>query len=255
MRNFGLVSVIMPAYNSERFIKQAINSVQNQTYQNFEIIVVDDCSTDNTNELVKDLCKEDKRIILLKNNKNEGAAISRNKAIEAAKGKYIAFLDSDDLWLPSKLEKQLTFMETNGYYFTNTSYSKTDENNNDLNTVVESVTGDYNKLLKYCPGNSTVIYNSEKLGKYLIENIRKRNDYVMWLKIVKDANTYGLNEVLGKHRLVKGSISSNKILLLKYQWIVYRKIEKLSIIESFYLCCFCITKKLTQLINMKLNNK
>ena len=123
-----LVSIIMPSYNTGKFIKETINSVISQTYSNWELIIVDDCSTDNTDEILKNI--NDDRIIYLKNEKNSGAAVSRNKALREAKGRWMAFLDSDDLWVPQKLEKQIKFMKGNGYYFTYTNYSEIDENGN-----------------------------------------------------------------------------------------------------------------------------
>lgn len=237
-----LVSIIMPAYNCENFISHAIDSVISQTYKNWELIVVDDCSIDRTAEIVKEYIKKDCRIQYYKLDKNSGAAMARNKAIELAKGKYIAFLDSDDIWFPEKLRKQISFMEKNNYGFTCTSYTKIDEQGNYLNrTIIAKPKMDYNGILKTCPGNSTVIYNAQKLGKFNIPNIKKSNDYVLWLQIIKKENyLYGITEPLGSHRIRNGSISSNKVSLVMYHWKIYRRIEKLSIFKSCYLTLYWI---------------
>lgn len=241
-KDYGLVSIIMPAYNCEKLIGTTIESVINQSYKNWELIVVDDCSSDNTYGIVKRYMKKDRRIKLYKLDKNSGPAMARNKAIEKAKGKYLAFLDSDDIWFPDKLRKQLHFMEENNYLFSCTSYTKIDENGNELNQIVYAKKkSDYNGVLKTCPGNSTVIYNAEQLGKFKIPNIKKRNDYVLWLKVIKKARyLYGLDEPLSSHRVRKGSVSSKKISLIKYHWIVYRKYEGLSLLKSSYLVLYWV---------------
>ena len=217
-----------------------------QTYKNWELIIVDDCSTDNTLSMVEYYCNKDKRIKRYALTVNCGAAVARNKAIKLAKGKYLAFLDSDDLWKSEKLEKQLLFMEKNKYYFTCTAYGKIDEHSNILDKVVKCCEKyNYELLLRNCFGNSTVIYDAEKLGKIYGENIRKRNDFVMWLKAIKVAHVaYGFNEILGYHRIRKGSISHNKGNLIKYQWYVYRHIENLSFGKCFFLICYKVLQSL-----------
>lgn len=232
-----LVSIIMPTYNCGKYIGIAIDSVIAQTYQNWELIIVDDCSTDNSVEVIESYRLKDKRIKFYRLNVNSGAAAARNKAISEARGKYMAFLDSDDIWTHDKLTKQINYMKANNYNFTCTSYRKIDENGDYLNKIIRAKPKlNYNGVLKYCPGNSTVIYNVESLGKFKALNIKKRNDYVLWLQIMKkEKYLYGLNETLGYHRVRAGSISSNKISLLYYHWKIYRKIEKLSIGKSILL--------------------
>ena len=239
----GKVSIIMPAYNCKKFIKEAIESVQKQSYTDWELLIVNDCSNDGIVDIIKTMMKKDDRIKLFHNPKHSGAAASRNRAIKNAAGKYLAFLDSDDVWVPDKLDKQIQFMEKNNYYFTCTSYDKIDENGNNLGIIIPAISVDYEGLLRRCPGNSTVIYNCEKLGKFSVPLIKKRNDYLMWMQVIKKAQTInGLDEVLSSHRIVPNSISSKKTTLLKYHWIVYRKYEKLSVIKSGYLCLFWIAK-------------
>lgn len=241
-KNEDLVSIIMPAYNCSKFIGTTLDSVRNQTYQNWEVIIIDDCSTDNTAEVVKEYIRKDSRIKYYRLQQNSGAAVARNKAIDLANGKYMAFLDSDDIWFPEKLTKQINFMKKNNYGFTCTSYIKIDEEGKYLNrTIMAKPIRDYDGVLKTCPGNSTVIYNAEKLGKFKIPNIKKRNDYVMWLQVIKkEKYLYGISEPLGSHRIRTGAISSNKISLVKYHWKVYREIEKLSLSKSIYLIMYWV---------------
>ena len=192
-----LVSIIMPSYNTAKYISESIESVLKQTYANWELIIVDDCSTDETDDVVKSYLS-DARIHYLKNEKNSGAAVSRNYALREAKGKWIAFLDSDDLWHPEKLEKQIEFMVNGSYHFSYTNYEEIDEQSNLLRV---SVTGP-KKITKqgmynYCwPGCLTVMYNAEIVGLIQLEDIKKNNDYAMWLKVCRKADCHLLNEQL-----------------------------------------------------------
>jgi len=239
-----LVSIITPTYNCAKFIGRTIDSVLKQTYTNWEMIIVDDASKDNTEEIV--LNYKDPRIKYIKLEKNAGPANARNKSMQEAKGKYIAFLDSDDIWMPEKLEKQIKFMKVNGYNMTATSYEHINEQDEKLNKIVkckEKV--DYNGMLLSCPvGNSTVMYNVGMLGKFEVPDIKKRNDYALWLKMLKkEKYVYGLDDVLMEYRIREKSVSSNKFALVKYHWYLYRKIEHLSIIRSaFHVCYFAIMK-------------
>jgi len=231
-----LVSIIMPSYNTAKFIGETINSVLSQTYNNWELIIVDDCSNDNTDEVVASF--DDKRIKYIKNEKNSGAAVSRNRALREAKGKWIAFLDSDDLWLPEKLEKQIAFMESNVYSFSYTKYSEIDEESKLLGVNVSgpnkiSRTGMYN----YCwPGCLTVMYDASVVGLVQIEDIKKNNDYAMWLKVCKKSKCYLLNENLARYRKRKGSISNHSYTaLVKWHYRLYREAEKKNVVTSLFL--------------------
>ena len=233
-----LVSIIMPSYNTGKFIKETINSVIAQTYSNWELIIVDDCSTDNTDEIVKSI--NDNRIIYLKNETNSGAAISRNKALREAKGRWIAFLDSDDLWKNDKLEKQIKFMKENNCYFSYTNYIEIDENGN-ING--KRVTGP-KKITKtgmfnYCwPGCLTVMYDANKIGLIQIEDIKKNNHYAMWLKVCKKADCYLLSEDLAMYRKRSGSISNHSYMsLIKWHYKLYREAEHQNIIYSLFNTC------------------
>lgn len=240
-----LVSIIMPTYNCGDFISTTIESILNQTYKNWELIIVDDCSKDNTEEVMQKYLN-DNRIKYHKLENNQGAAIARTTAMNLATGNYMAFLDSDDLWKKDKLEKQIEFMEQNDYNFTCTAYEQIDEEGNKLGKVIKTKKkADYNRILLDCPvGNSTVMYNVDKLGKFEVPNIRKRNDDALWLQILKkEKYIYGMEDILMEYRIRSNSISSNKIDLIKYHWYLYREIEHLSIPRSaFHICWWIIIK-------------
>lgn len=221
-----LVSIIMPSYNTGKFIKETINSVLNQTYKNWELLIVDDCSSDNTDEIIKSI--NDNRIIYMKNNKNSGAAVSRNKALREAKGKWIAFLDSDDIWLPKKLENQIRFMKKNNYKFTYTDY-RINLNGKWLPYInIGPKKVNKRKLYNYCYFSTiTVMYDREYIGLIQIEDIKKNNDYAMWFEIIKKADAYRLQECLSYYYRHENSISSgNKVKLIKYHYIMYRQALK-----------------------------
>ena len=241
-----LVSIIMPTYNCAKFIGETIKSVIAQTYSNFELIIVDDCSKDNTKDVVNSF--DDERIKYYKLEKNSGAAVARTTAMNMAKGKYMAFLDSDDLWMENKLEHQLKFMKDNNYNITCTAYEQVNEDGESLNKVIKTKKkADYNRILLDCPvGNSTVMYNVEALGKFEVPNRRKRNDDALWLQMLKkEKYIYGMDEVLAKYRIRSNSISSNKLSLIKYHWQLYRDIEHLSVIRSvFHICWWGVIKVL-----------
>lgn len=232
----NLVSIITPSYNSAKFIGKTIDSVISQTYKNWEMIIIDDCSTDSSAEFIKTYEEKDSRIKLVQLKENSGAAVARNIGIQLAQGRFIAFLDSDDSWLPEKLEKQLKFMLINNYYFTYTSYFKINENNEILGTMYIPSKVNYSQLLKTCViGCLTVIYDAEKIGKQEFPLIRKRQDFALWLKILKKVDyAYGLQENLANYTIRSDSISANKLNAAKYNWFLYRNIEKLSLFVSFY---------------------
>lgn len=222
-----LVSIIMPSYNTAKYIEESIKSVLVQTYTNWELIIVDDCSTDNTDEIVRSFLSDD-RIKYFKHEKNSGAAVSRNKALREAKGKWIAFLDSDDLWLPEKLERQIAFMKANDYKFSYTDYEELDKNSTSLNILVSGPKKVTKKgMYRYCwVGCLTVMYDAEQIGLIQIKDIKKNNDYAMWLQVSKKANCYRLPECLSFYIKHEGSISSgSKVKLIKHHYIMWRIAE------------------------------
>ena len=235
----GLVSVIMPSWNTGKFIAESIQSVINQTYKNWELIIVDDCSTDNTDEIVNSF--KDERIRYFKNTKNSGAAVTRNRALREAKGEWISFLDSDDLWKPEKLEKQLHFMDEHGYVFSYHDYVKIDEESQPLNVYVtgpEVVTK--NKMYNYgYPGCLTFMYNAKAMGLIQIKDIKKNNDYAILLKLCKKADCYLLKENLAQYRIRKKSISHDKITKkLKSHYDLFYLCDEQSALMAFWYACW-----------------
>ncbi len=234
--DYGLVSVIMPNYNSEKYVEATIKSVLDQTYQNWELLFVDDCSQDQSLEIVKSF--EEKRIKILSTEKNRGAAVARNVAIKEAKGKWIAFLDSDDIWLPDKLEKQITYMQKNDISFCHTDYEVVDKNGNTVSVYKPRIdVCKYKDTLKHNHiGCLTVIYNSDKLGKvFMPTDAIKREDMACWLNILKNGEqAYCLHECLAKYKVHSKSVSSNKFKMMKYQWNLYRNVERLSPLRCTY---------------------
>lgn len=243
-----LVSIIMPSYNCGRFVRETIDSVLAQTYTNWELLFVDDCSTDDTESIVKSY--HDSRIHFFKNVKNSGAAVSRNWALREAKGRWIAFLDSDDLWLPEKLEHQIRFMEENDYHFSCTSRIPVDENTKPLGLRIISPKHITKKMMwRYCwVGCLTVMYDANVMGCIQIADIKKNNDYAIWLKAIKKADCYSLDEVLACYRRRTKSISRDKessklkhrISLIKWHYIMFRESEQLSVLSA----CYCTLRNI-----------
>lgn len=232
-----LVTIIMPAYNTGKYIADSIRSVQVQTYTNWELILVDDCSSDNTDKIIETFLT-DKRIIYIKNEQNLGAAESRNRALRKAKGKWIAFLDSDDLWDKKKLEKQIYFMKKNHYCFSYTNY---EEINSDGKKTGIMITGpkriSRTGMFNYCwPGCLTVMYDADKIGLIQVSDIKKNNDYAMWLKVCRKADCYLLDEYLAQYRKGRsGSISTQSLTtMIKWHYKLFREAEKQVVIKSCY---------------------
>lgn len=208
-----LVSIIMPTYKCGQFIEESVRSVQAQTCQNWELIIVDDCSNDGTIARVLKLREKDSRIQLFQNVNNSGAAVSRNTALQYAKGRWIAFLDSDDLWEPTKLEKQIKFMEENGYAFSYHEYVEIDEQDKELGIKVcgKKHVGRFDMFACCWPGCLSVMYDASKIGLIQINDIKKNNDTAMWLKVIRKADCYLLPECLGKYRRRANSITPKPV--------------------------------------------
>jgi len=232
------VSIITPLYNSEAFISETIKSVLQQTFTDWELLLIDDHSSDKTIQIVEGFIDKNKKIKLLKNERNSGAALSRNKGIEIAKGDYIAFLDADDLWKPEKLQKQLAFMEAENCEVCFSSYEQIDASGKPLNKLIQALPVlSYNKYLKsnYI-GNLTGMYNAKALGKIKAPNLRKRQDWLLWLKAIKTSEkpAKSVQESLAYYRVRKNSMSSNKLNLIKHNYWVYKKGLGFSTLKSTY---------------------
>ena len=235
MRMNKLVSIIMPSHNCGPFVEESIRSVQVQSYTDWELLFVDDCSTDNTVDLVSGIAKVDYRIRIFQNDCRCGAAISRNKALQKAKGRWIAFLDSDDLWECDKLERQIQFMLENNYTFSYTRYQEIDNYSKETGIFV---TGP-NHITKwgmyaFCwPGCLTVMWDAEKIGQVQVADVEKNNDYALWLRVIQRADCYLLDECLARYRRRSGSISNHSYLtLVKWHYKLFREAEKMSVIAS-----------------------
>jgi teichuronic acid biosynthesis glycosyltransferase TuaG len=233
-----LVSIIIPTYNTEKFIGDTLQSVQNQTYQNWEMILVDDASTDRTVSVIEEFAKNDSRIKLFKLEKNSGNGFARNIALEKAVGKYIAYLDADDLWFSNKLEKQIGFLKANNLHFTFSFYDCIDEEGNSLNRRVEApINLTYDELF-FCNyvGNLTAIYDADYFGKIILEATQKRQDWRLWLTILKQIQvTKPVPEPLAFYRIRKDSISSSKFKLIKHNFGVYREFHGFNFVFSVLL--------------------
>ena len=243
-----LVSIITPNYNCGKFIALTIESVLAQTYTNWEMLIQDDCSTDNSFEIALEYAKKDHRVKVFRNEKNSGAAITRNNAIEIAQGKYLAFLDSDDIWFPEKLEKQLEFMQKNNCDFVFSEYEQIDEESNSLGIKVNVCSHlTYAKLLMHgWTGCLTVMYDQEKAGKIYTPDTKKNNDRALFLKVLKVLdNARGMKECLALYRIRKNSISRNKWRMIQPYIRVINEFEKKPLLFAWF-CVFThiVVKKL-----------
>ncbi|ENE5197856.1 glycosyltransferase family 2 protein [Vibrio parahaemolyticus] len=229
-----LVSIIMPTYNSEKTVVESINSVLEQTYRNWELIIIDDKSTDDTWEIITKYSTLHSNIYTFQNGLNKGAGASRNTAIEKSKGRFIAFLDSDDLWMKEKLSEQIAFMLKNNYALTYTYYSRF-TNSKSFSVVSAPEFTTYKKLMySNVIGCLTAVYDVHVLGKRYMPLIRKRQDMGLWLDILKDIpKAYCLPQVLAKYRMDSG-MTSNKLSVLSYQWRFYREVIGLSFPRSIF---------------------
>ncbi|EPC6194295.1 glycosyltransferase family 2 protein [Vibrio cholerae] len=232
------ISIITPAYNCVNSIFATAESIKNQSHSNWEWLITDDCSSDNTREILHRLSVLEPRIKVLKNNINSGAAVSRNKAIEKASGEYIAFIDSDDIWSDNKLKLQLEFMQETGCDFSFTSYSLIDERGNSLDKIVDKEQLsplNYQDMLKKKAtlGCSTVMLRRGAFSDISMPLLRTGQDYALWLKLLKSGKlAYHLNIPLTKYRILPNSISRNKFKKAKRQWQIYRELENLSLSKA-----------------------
>jgi glycosyltransferase involved in cell wall biosynthesis len=232
------VSIIMPAFNAENYIAKSIQSVLNQTYKDFELIIINDKSTDNTMSIVNDFERKDQRIKVIDLKENQGVAQARNHGIKASTGRFIAFLDSDDLWHSDKLSKQIHFMLENNYAFSYTAYEIIDHKGMPLQQYVKvPKSRSYKQLLRgNFIGCLTVVIDKTKVRPFEMLKIG-HEDYALWLSILKENNirAYGLTEILAYYRKGQVSVSSNKNRAMKWQWNIIRNIEKKNIVYSTFL--------------------
>jgi len=238
-----LVSIITPMYNSENFVEEAILSVIKQSYTNWEMLIIDDGSDDSSIEIVEKYLGRYNRIKLIKNTFNKGASLTRNIGIEKSSGRYIAFLDSDDVWLPMKLEEQIKFMNEEKVALSFSSYEKVDEFGNHIKNIrISNTNPTYDELLKSNHiGCLTAIMDLKIMNfkKFYMPNIKTRHDHGLWLAILKKGfKASGNVKILAKYRHRSGSISFSKIKSIRYQWKLYRKVEKINIIPSIF-CMIC----------------
>lgn len=233
-----LVSIIMPTYNCGRFIRESISSVLAQTYTAWELLIVDDCSTDNTAELLA--AYKDERIHYMRNEQNLGAALTRNRALREAKGRYIAFLDADDLWLPDKLERQIAFMEQNSYAFTYHEYTEIDEESKPLGVYVSGKSHVRPVDMKACcwPGCLTVMYDTSIVGLIQIPDIKKNNDSAIWLQVIQKSDCYLLAENLAQYRRRVDSITPDTIWKkIGWHYILFRQGIGMNLFSSVFWMC------------------
>ena len=241
MKNNNLVSIIMPLYNCGQYIEASIRSVLAQTYREWELLVVDDSSTDGSLQTALALQQDDPRIRVLRQERRSGAATARNWALREARGRWIAFLDSDDQWEPAKLERQIAFMERHDYAFSYTTYQELNEHKQPIGKLV---TGPWRitrwGMYAFCwPGCLTVMYDVEKVGLVQIKPIHKNNDYALWLKVIRKADCYLLDECLARYmRGRSGSITNHGyVALIKWHYFLFRHAEGMSAPASFLLMC------------------
>jgi glycosyltransferase involved in cell wall biosynthesis len=231
------VSIVTPVYNSAGFLPATLDSIRDQTFNNFEHLVVDDGSTDESLSILERYAASDNRIRIIRLGGNSGPAKARNAAIEAASGRYIAFIDSDDVWLPNKLEIQLAFMAAMNAPVSFTSYFKMTEEGVDTGGVVNAMdVVTYKDLLRSnFIGCSTAIYDSQTVGKVLMPDILKRQDYGLWLRIARAGYAaYGISKPLVRYRVRESSVSSNKVVAAKYHWKVLREVGKLNLVSAAF---------------------
>jgi len=239
-----LVSIIVPVYNVEKYIRETMDCVREQTFENWELLLVEDCGTDNTLNIIEDYLqeKQDRRIRLIRQPSNMGAARARNRGLVEARGRYIAYLDADDLWVPEKLEMELRFMAEKDAAFVFTGYEFADANGVGTGKVVKvPETLNYKQALRNTTiFTTTVMFDTEKIPKELLEMpVMKSEDTALWYKVLRNGYiAYGLNENLVKYRRVGKSLSSNKLEALRRIWNLYRKAEGLSVMRSVYHFCF-----------------
>lgn len=240
MQDYGLVSIITPSYNCARFVSETIESIRNQTYQNWELLITDDCSTDETCRIIESYANKDNRIKLFKLPKNSGAGVARNNSIKEASGKFIAFCDSDDRWKPEKLQVQLEFMCNKNIDVCYSSYLTCDEDGNNTGIVICPSKIKYKDILfDDSMGCLTCIYDAEKTGKVYMPDIRKRQDWAMKILLLQKSQfALGIKDTLAYYRVRTGSLSQNKFNLVKYNVRVYKEVLRMNLVSAWFFFFF-----------------
>lgn len=235
-----LVSIVMPMYNSEKFLSDAIESVLTQSYTNWELLITDDCSADRSCDIANSYAKKDKRIHLFKLDQNLGAAAARNNSIEKSKGRFLAFIDSDDWWYPEKLESQINFMLRNNVEFCFSAFEYADQNLNVTGVSYKPIKISYSSMKLDCNvGTPGVVIDTKYLGKVYMPLIGVSEDWATWINVTKRTGyAYSVNRPLWKYRAVEGSLSSNKLRLVKGNIHMYRKVLGYSQTKSLFVFIF-----------------
>lgn len=240
----NLVSIITPAYNCSSTILDTYKSIAGQTYTEWEWLITDDCSSDESLNIIEGICNQDQRVKLFKNPINLGAAGSRNNSIKNARGHYIAFIDSDDIWVKEKLEYQIQLMEEKDIDFSFTSYEMIDQYGISLGRIIDKNNKNqfsYEDMLRKeaTLGCSTVMLRSNAFSKIIMPSIKTTEDYALWLELLGEGHVaHKVDKVLMKYRVVPGSVSSNKFKTISNQWLVYREYRRLSLLQSLYYLFF-----------------
>lgn len=258
MNDWGLVSIITPTWNCAEYIEETVRSVLAQTYVHWELIIYDDCSTDGTEAVVRPFVEADSKIKYFCNRQNSGAAVTRNHALRVAGGRWVAFLDSDDLWMPQKLERQLRFMVDNQYAFTYHKYVEINESSEETGVLVggKKVVSKLDMFACCWPGCLSVMYEAEKIGLVQILDVKKNNDTAMWLKIIRKSRCYLLDECLGMYRRRQGSITPPDIRTkIKWHYTLFHEAERQNpVVAVFWMCVNIIGNSYKKLFYVKKYN-
>ena len=240
MTDYGLVSIITPAYNSALFIEETIRSIVAQTYTNWELLITDDCSKDNTCNIIERYAQADPRIKLFRQTENAGAGVARNRSIKEAQGRFIAFCDSDDCWKPEKLERQLSFMAATGTEICDSSYMKFDEKGKILGVVVARKAVDYRDIVHNdWMGFLTCIYDTQRIGKVYLPSLRRRQDWAWKILLMqKCPKAQAMIDVLAYYRIRQGSLSNKKLRLVRYNVAVYRQVLRYNTLHAWLMFLF-----------------
>lgn len=253
-----LASIVMPYYNAGKYINETVSAIIAQTYTNWELLIVDDCSSVTETHILQQVASMDKRIRILRTQTNSGAGVARNIGVIEAAGRYVAFCDADDWWYPTKLEEQIQFMQSNNYPFSCTWYEDSDEHLESFYITKPSPKQSYRDMLFGCTtGPTGVVIDVKLLGKKLIPNLRRAEDWGLWLLYLQETGyLYTYPKVLWKYRHIRGSVSSNKLKQLKGVKTMYQQIVGMNNISAFFVCIFVfLPRNIFKKIRKKLHKR